>query len=63
MNYCKTSIIIELLFPILFVDFVRPLRFPFNLINKFVLGAAVFSPFIKEAQENHKNWEKKFYNN
>jgi len=48
---------------ILFVDFVRPLIFPFNLINKFVLDAAVFSPFIKEAQENQKNWEKKFYNN
>ena len=46
---------------ILFVDFERPVKFPFNILNKLILNAAVFSPFIKEAQENQKKWEKRFY--
>ncbi|MDA2918234.1 aspartyl/asparaginyl beta-hydroxylase domain-containing protein [Desulfobacterota bacterium AH_259_B03_O07] len=46
---------------VLFVDFERPVKFPFNLLNKLILSAAVFSPFIKEAQENQKRWEKRFY--
>lgn len=46
---------------VLFVDFERPVRFPFNLLNKLLLNAAIFSPFIREAQENQKQWEKRFY--
>jgi len=46
---------------VLFVDFVRPVKFPFNLFNKLVVSAAAFAPFIKEAENKHKEWEKKFY--
>jgi len=47
---------------VLFVDFVRPLKFPINILNKIILKAAIFTPVIREAHENYKRWEKKFYN-
>ena len=46
---------------VLFVDFVRPVKFPFNLLNRLILRAAIFTPFIREAQENQAKWEKEFY--
>ena len=46
---------------VLFVDFVRPVKFPFNLFNSLIINAAVFAPFLKEAEQKHKEWEKKFY--
>ncbi len=46
---------------VLFVDFVRPVKFPFNLLNKLVVSAAAFAPFLKEAEQKHKKWEKDFY--
>jgi len=46
---------------VLFVDFVRPLKFPINILNNIILSAAIFSPVIREAHEKHKRWEKKFY--
>ena len=46
---------------VLFVDFVRPCRFPANFINWLVLSLSVFTPFIREANDNQKTWEKKYY--
>ncbi|HWX50838.1 MAG TPA: aspartyl/asparaginyl beta-hydroxylase domain-containing protein [Roseomonas sp.] len=46
---------------VLFVDFVKPLRFPARLVNWMLLNLAVFTPFIREGLDNHKAWEKKFY--
>lgn len=46
---------------VLFVDFVRPVKFPFSLLNNLVVSAAAFAPFLKEAEVRHKEWEKKFY--
>ncbi len=46
---------------VLFVDFERPVKFPLNLLNKLLLNVAIFSPFIREAQANQKQWEKRFY--
>jgi ornithine lipid ester-linked acyl 2-hydroxylase len=46
---------------VLFVDFVKPLRFPANLLNWLLLNIAVFTPFIREGIENQKAWEKRFY--
>lgn len=46
---------------VLFVDFVKPLRFPARLVNWLLLNMAVFTPFIREGLDNHKAWEKKFY--
>ena len=46
---------------VLFVDFVKPLRFPANFVNWLLLNVAVFTPFIREGLDAHKEWEKKFY--
>jgi aspartyl/asparaginyl beta-hydroxylase (cupin superfamily) len=46
---------------VLFVDFVKPMRFPANFLNWLLLHLAVFTPFIREGTENHKAWEKRFY--
>lgn len=46
---------------ILFIDFVKPLRFPANMINAFILKLAVFTPFIREGVDYLKEWEKRFY--
>jgi ornithine lipid ester-linked acyl 2-hydroxylase len=46
---------------VLLVDFIKPLRFPANLMNWLLLKIAVFTPFIREGMENQKEWEKRFY--
>jgi aspartyl/asparaginyl beta-hydroxylase (cupin superfamily) len=45
---------------VLFVDFVRPLRFPANALNWLVLKAIAFSPFIGDAKRRQNDWEKRF---
>ncbi len=47
---------------VLFVDFVKPLRFPANILNWLILNIAIFSPFVREGYENHRKWERLFYN-
>ncbi|MGE9295046.1 MAG: aspartyl/asparaginyl beta-hydroxylase domain-containing protein [Puniceicoccales bacterium] len=46
---------------VLFVDFVRPEKFPGNLLNWLVINLAKHTPYLKEANKNQKEWEKKFY--
>ena len=46
---------------VLFVDFNKPTRFPANFINWMLMNLAIFTPFIREGLDNHKEWEKKFY--
>ncbi len=46
---------------VLFVDYVKPLRFPANLVNWILLHLAVFTPFVQESSMNQKAWETKFY--
>jgi ornithine lipid ester-linked acyl 2-hydroxylase len=46
---------------VLFVDFVKPLRFPARMMNWLLLNLAVFTPFIREGLENQKTWEQRFY--
>lgn len=46
---------------ILFVDFARPVRFPFSLVNAVVLRLARFFPILQEAKQNQDKWEKEFY--
>ena len=46
---------------ILFADFVRPLRFPANVLNWIVLNVAVFTPYVREGYDNHRKWERRFY--
>lgn len=47
---------------VLFVDFVRPLRFPASAVNWLVLQAIAFSPFIGDAKRRHNDWEQRFEN-
>jgi beta-hydroxylase len=46
---------------VLFVDFVKPLRFPANLANWLLLNIAVFTPFMREGHVAQKKWEKLFF--
>jgi beta-hydroxylase len=46
---------------VLFVDFVKPLRFPANLVNALLFRMAVFTPFIREGAAAQKSWEKRFF--
>jgi beta-hydroxylase len=46
---------------VLFVDFVKPLRFPANLVNWLILRIALLTPFVTEVMERERDWEKRFY--
>lgn len=46
---------------VLFIDFVKPLKFPANWLNKALLKLAIFTPFIREAHENLRSWERGFH--
>jgi aspartyl/asparaginyl beta-hydroxylase (cupin superfamily) len=46
---------------VLFVDFARPLKFPFHRMNAALLRVGALAPFLREAGEKQKKWEKKFY--
>jgi aspartyl/asparaginyl beta-hydroxylase (cupin superfamily) len=46
---------------VLFVDFVKPLRFPANIFNWLILNLAAFTPFVREGHENHREWERSFH--
>ena len=45
---------------VLFLDVVRPLRFPMNLVNAVVLGVIARSPFVSDAKRRHREWEEQF---
>ncbi len=45
---------------VLFLDVVRPLRFPANLLNALLLRLIAASPYVQDGVENYKRWEKKF---
>ncbi|MDP1592511.1 MAG: aspartyl/asparaginyl beta-hydroxylase domain-containing protein, partial [Prosthecobacter sp.] len=46
---------------VLFVDFARPLRFPLNLLNHWIMNLASLAPFLREAKGKQKASEKKFW--
>ena len=46
---------------VLFVDFVKPLRFPARFTNWLLMNLALFTPFVREGQEKHRKWEQRFY--
>lgn len=48
---------------VLFVDFVKPLRFPASFVNWLLLNVALFTPFVREGFEAQKKWEKLFFGN
>ena len=42
---------------VLFLDFVRPMYFPFSILNTLILKLLTFSPFIQNAKKNQEKWE------
>jgi len=46
---------------VLFIDFVKPLRFPASVSNWLLLNLAAFSPFVREGAERQSQWEQQFY--
>ena len=44
---------------VLFLDIVRPMRFPGSWLNRLVLGIIRLSPFIRDAVKNQTAWEKR----
>ena len=47
---------------VLFIDFVRPLHWPHDWINRAGIEIAPYvAPFLKKANNAQKNWEAKFY--
>lgn len=45
---------------VLFVDVLRPLPAPWSTINKLIVKAIGYSPFVLDAKRNHEAWEKRF---
>jgi len=45
---------------VLFVDFIRPMRFPGSLFNRIMIWLIALSPFVLGAAGNQLKWERKF---
>lgn len=45
---------------VLFVDFVRPMRFPGSLVNRLLIWLIALSPFVLGSAGNQLAWEKRF---
>ncbi|MBE9178280.1 aspartyl/asparaginyl beta-hydroxylase domain-containing protein [Oculatella sp. LEGE 06141] len=45
---------------VLFLDIIRPMRFPMSLVNWLVCQILALSPVVQGARLNHENWEKQF---
>jgi len=45
---------------VLFVDVLRPLPFPESAINRAIIKAIGYSPFVLDAKRNQEAWEKRF---
>lgn len=44
---------------VLFMDILRPLKFPGNILNDLILSLIKRSPYIREAKKNQQVWEDK----
>lgn len=45
---------------VLFLDIVRPLRFPVSALNGLILKLIGWSPFVQDAAANYRRWEREF---
>jgi len=45
---------------VLFVDFARPLRQPWHWLNQRFLSISSLAPFLREANDKQRQWQKKF---
>jgi beta-hydroxylase len=42
---------------VLFLDIIRPVRFPGSWLNKVIIQLIRWSPYIQDARRNQKAWE------
>ncbi|WKV71380.1 aspartyl/asparaginyl beta-hydroxylase domain-containing protein [Streptomyces sp. PCS3-D2] len=45
---------------VLFMDIVRPLKFPYAILNRLALKYIASTPFVRDAKDKHSAWEKQF---
>ena len=45
---------------VLFLDVLRPCRFPGSAVNRFVIRAVQLTPFLQDARRKHRQWERRF---
>ncbi|HVU51377.1 MAG TPA: aspartyl/asparaginyl beta-hydroxylase domain-containing protein [Polyangia bacterium] len=45
---------------VLFLDVVRPCRFPGSWVNPAVIGIAALTPFVQDSMRRHRAWERRF---
>jgi ornithine lipid ester-linked acyl 2-hydroxylase len=45
---------------VLFVDVLRPLPSPWSQVNRLIVKAIGYSPFVLDAKRNQETWEKRF---
>src|SRR5271169_4866479 len=45
---------------VLFVDVLRPLPFPESLVNRLIVKAIAYSPFVLDAKRNQRAWEQRY---
>jgi beta-hydroxylase len=45
---------------VLFLDVVRPCRFPGSWVNPAVIGIASLTPFVQDSMRRHRAWERRF---
>ena len=43
---------------VLFLDIVRPMRFPASILNQLLIGTIRWSPFIRDAKKNQEQWNR-----
>jgi ornithine lipid ester-linked acyl 2-hydroxylase len=46
---------------VLFVDFIRPLRFPANFVNRTILWLARLTPYLRDGRKSLRDWESLFF--
>jgi ornithine lipid ester-linked acyl 2-hydroxylase len=44
---------------VLFVDIIRPMRFPASLFNRWMLNLIAISPYIRDERPNFEEWDRK----
>jgi ornithine lipid ester-linked acyl 2-hydroxylase len=45
---------------VLFLDVMRPCRFPGSLVNQAVIQIAALTPFVQDSMRRHRLWERRF---
>jgi beta-hydroxylase len=45
---------------VLFVDVLRPLPEPYAIINRLIVKAIGYSPFVLDAKRNQEAWERRY---